>query len=873
MKFPKKILKLAGILVVSAVIVLFALSVALQDKVAEVIIRALNKNLATKIEIGSYHLSLLRKFPKASFELKNIRVYSSPGFEKSGFSDMNTDTLLAAASASIDFKMIDLFRGVYSFKAVNVRSGNLNLFTDSAGRYNYSFTKRETQGDAEREVRLNLDRINVSDVRVLYSDLRADLVIRGLLKNGRIRSKIRGANIDFDGSSDVLFTHFSLKRTVFNRSFNARMDVGLNRNEKGIFFRKSTISFDKQDIIMTGLIIPDDNYLDLSISGNHIDISKAFHYLSGNYKTIVSEYRPSGIFDLDCRIKGKSTRFEDPHYDIAVSLEAGGLHRVRSGLKMNDVRFTASMTNGARNRPETSTLEISDFTAGLGSSVFSGSFSASDFSRPRASLKFRGILIPSELKEFAGMEALGPCSGSIDLDISLSGVMEKKDHYSLSDLAELNSRSEIIFRSFGTEVPGRNFNLRNTNGKLVIAGSTSAEKLEFNLNDQEFSLSGNLDNLPKWLAGKPVNLTGHAYVYSPCLKPEYFFSSPATRDETVKARAPLALPRDVMIDLTVKLDSLKYKKFDAGQLHGEISLKPGMLNFRSLRFKSQDGTVTGNGIVVQNRNKSFTGRGSFSVSNVDVKKSFISFNNFGQNFLKAENIAGSLSGTITLVLPADSMLNPAMKSLVAEGKYSLSDGALINFDPVKALSKFISLSELENIKFDKLDNDFFIRNNYFYVPVMQIRSSAVDLAVNGRHSFDNAYEYHVEMLLSEILSRKAKKNRKTSSEFDEVEDDGLGRTRVFLKLMGKGEDVDVTYDMKAAGSKIKNDLRNERQMLKTILNEEYGWYPSETEQVKKETASKPRFRISWEGTETTGTEQKTSSEKKDGGIRKFFRKK
>jgi hypothetical protein len=219
------------------------------------------------------------------------------------------------------------------------------------------------------------------------------------------------------------------------------------------------------------------------------------------------------------------------------------------------------------------------------------------------------------------------------------------------------------------------------------------------------------------------------------------------------------------------------------------------------------------------------------------------------------------------------MLNPVMKSLVAEGKYSLTDGALIDFDPVKALSKFISLSELDNIRFDRLDNDFFIRNNYFYMPMMQIRSSAVDLSVNGKHSFDNEYEYHVEMLLSEILSRKARKTRKTSSEFGEVEDDELGRTLIFLKLIGKGENVDVSYDMKAAGSKVRNDIRNERQMLKNILNEEYGLYPAQGEPAGKEQKSKPRFRISWEGTETTASEPESSAEKKEGGIRRIFRKK
>ncbi len=871
MKFLKKKLKIAGLLILSSVVVLFALSLALQDRVAGVIIETLNRNISTKIEIGSYRLSLLKKFPKAFFELKNIVVYSSPDFNRKEFKGINTDTLLAAEAASVDFKMIDLLRGVYTFKTITVRSGNLNLYTDSTGKYNYSFTKKVID-DYEGRVRLNLERINIADVRLLYHDLRVDLIIRCILTNGRLKSRIRGSNIDFDGNSEVLFNSISLGKTSFNHHFLARMDVGLNKNDKGIFFRKSVMSFDKQDIKLTGFI-SEDNYLDLSISGKQIDISRAFHYLSDNYRNLFTEYRPSGVLDLDCRIKGKSSRLEDPHYDISLSVKDGGLQRTRSDLGISKLRFDASITNGIKNRKETGKLNISNFTAGIGSSVLNGSFSASDFSRPNADLKLKGVFVPSEFRELFRIESLGSSSGFIDLDINLSGLMERKDHYSFYDLSELNSRSEIGFRSFGIELTGRNISLKNANGKLTVTGAASAEKLDFILNDQIFSLSGRIENLPKWLAGKPVNLTGNVSVYSPCIKPELFFNDSGSKDEKEKASAPLFLPRDILVDLNINLDTLKYKKFDAVNLSGQVSFKPGMLNFRSVRFASQNGTVTGNGLVVQNRNKSFIGRGSFSVNKVDVKKSFTSFNNFGQNFIKAENITGSLSGAITLVLPVDSMLNPDMRSLVAEGKYSLTDGALIDFDPVKALSKFISLSELENIKFARLDNDFFIRNNYFYVPMMQIRSSAVDLSVNGKHSFDNDYEYHVEMLLSEILSRKARKTRKISSEFGEVEDDGLGRTLIFLKLTGKGENVDVSYDMKAAGSKIRNDIRNERQLLKNLLNEEYGMYPAQGDPSGKVQNSKPRFRITWEGTETTTSEQESSSEKKEGGIRKIFRKK
>jgi hypothetical protein len=331
------------------------------------------------------------------------------------------------------------------------------------------------------------------------------------------------------------------------------------------------------------------------------------------------------------------------------------------------------------------------------------------------------------------------------------------------------------------------------------------------------------------------------------------------------------LSENVYLDVNYAIDTLTYKTFNARNITGSLSIRPRTMNFRTISLNSQKGRISGNGLVVQNHDKSFIGRGSFAVTGVDVKEAFTTFHNFGQGFLKAENIAGTLSGTISLILPVDSLLNPDIKSIAADGKYTLTDGALINFDPVKALSRFIELSELENIKFEKLENDFFIKKNMFYVPQMDIKSSAVDLSVNGKHSFDNEYQYHVKMLLSEILSNKARKNKNMSDEFGEIEDDGLGRTSVFLKIDGIGEEVKVSYDMKAAGNQIKEDVKKEKATLKTIFNEEYGLYRSDSAPGKKH-SSRKRFRITWEGSDSTAVQKEPPVEKKESIFNRIFKK-
>jgi hypothetical protein len=870
MKRYYKILKIAVILILSVVFLLFSVSLLMQNKVAGLLIKTLNRNFETKIEAGSYRLSLLKKFPKATIELKNVLVHSSPTFDKGLFGKMNTDTLLSARSALLDFKMMDLLKGEYTFEGIAIKSGRLNLYTDTAGHYNYVIAGQASQSKGSH-YSLNLNRINLSGISVLYHDLNLRLIIKGMVNSSRDKCRITEKEIDFGGVSDVEFRYFKLKGYTLTRPFDAKLEVGVNRSRKGYFFRKSTMHLREGDLILNGYIAAD-NYFDLIVTGNGLDFSGIGKYVPLKASEKISEFRPAGNLSLVYTVKGKSSKRVDPHYDLSFSLKNGRISRPGSGLKLEKLSFSGAYSNGNKNLPLTSTFTIDNFNAKLGSAIYKGSFHLADFTRPNATLTFKGTIYPEEMREFFDLRKIKSAEGTIDLDINLAGLVTKKSSYSLSDLLVVNSRTEISFNSFGMKLADRSVELKNANGKVLITETTTANNFRFWLNGQKITMDFNLRNFPEWISGAPVNLEGNINMNATGLKPESFSSKARQKDTLAVAKAPLVLPQYVDLNVNFSIDTLVYKTFNAEKISGTVSFKPRIANFRTISLNSQKGKVSGNGLVFQNSDKSLLGRASFTVSDVDVNEAFRTFHNFGQNFLKAENIAGSLSGTLTLLLPVDSLLKPKMSLLTAEGKYILTNGALVNFDPVKALSTFISLSELENIKFDKLENNFFIRNNYFYVPQMEVRSSAVDLSVNGKHSFDNYYQYHVKMHLSEILSNKARKNRTLSSEFGEVEDDGLGRTSVFLKVEGKGEDVKVSYDLKAAGEQVKNDIKKEKQNLKNILNEEYGWYGSDSTAIKKQ-APKRRFRISWEGSDTTAVEPETHAVKKEGIIQKIFKKK
>jgi hypothetical protein len=136
----------------------------------------------------------------------------------------------------------------------------------------------------------------------------------------------------------------------------------------------------------------------------------------------------------------------------------------------------------------------------------------------------------------------------------------------------------------------------------------------------------------------------------------------------------------------------------------------------------------------------------------------------------------------------------------------------------------------------------------------------------------NSYEYHLSVWLSEILSRKARKTERHNTEFGAIEDDGLGRSKLYLKVTGSNGKTKVTYDLKAATGNIRESLKNEKGNLKSILREEYGLFSNDTASVSK-SAPKPKFRIEWSESDATDQKADTVKTEKERGINRIFKKK
>jgi hypothetical protein len=139
-----------------------------------------------------------------------------------------------------------------------------------------------------------------------------------------------------------------------------------------------------------------------------------------------------------------------------------------------------------------------------------------------------------------------------------------------------------------------------------------------------------------------------------------------------------------------------------------------------------------------------------------VTKLFNAFDNFGQDGITAQSLEGSLSTNLTasLLLKDDGKLLPS--SIESTIDFSLKNGALNNYEPVKKLQNFLFKNrDFDNIRFAELKDRLVIHNQDITINRMEIQSSVFSMFVEGVYSNRGNTDISIQVPLSNLKKRKA----------------------------------------------------------------------------------------------------------------------
>ncbi|MGE5350279.1 MAG: AsmA-like C-terminal region-containing protein [Actinomycetota bacterium] len=866
MRLVRKIALFAGGFLLLAIMVPGLYAVLNQDKLTGALTRKVNESVNTKISYGDLRITIFESFPNITVKFIGLLVEPSPFYDRTQFRFENLDTLLYASSLSLTVSMPSLLTGTVAVKSITARDGEVNLLTDKRGDINYEvFTEKKEDG---KNVRLK--NITASNIRAVFSDRSSGIRVSGRVNQANLGGEIFRTGIYLNTSLNALLDSASIENTTF-RDIPVEAGIRLRKSPNSLSVARGSLAIADLKFDITGNVNYSASTLNISIEGKKISISSLISRLPDKWRAFTGNFSPVGIIDLKCAITGQYGEAGKPHIEINYGLSGGKMNHSASGFRVNNLEFNGAITNGDHNSAETFRFTMDNLTAGFGSASVRGSFMLNNLNRPHVTLALDGDLDFNDLGRIFRSGYIENQTGSVSGSVRLSGIIP--DSSRVADaLPFMKPDISLNFKNFGASLADRKLILTNVNGSLTVKNDLIADSLSFNYRDQRFTLNAVLKNFVPWVSGRPEILDISGNLHTDRLVTSMFIAE--KRDTAATEDKPSDLfPADVTASVAIRADSLIFNNFRAAGFSSRLIYKPYVITFGEAKAEGLDGSLTGEFMLSKQKDGGYITRTNLNVRGIDINKAFTSFNNFGQDFIVNDNLRGRLTGNLALLAPLDGNYKVLRKAMVAEAHLLINEGRLVNFAPAESLSSYLDLDELKDISFSKLENDLYINNGTVSIPKMLINSSAVNFTAYGTHGFDGDYSYHVRLLLSEVLSRKARERNRGVSSFGQVRVDGSGKATVPLKIECINDKISVGYDFGQAQDNIKSDIAIEKQSLKGILNEEYGWYETDTTRTRPQ-ESKPKFTITWEeGREQPAATEQQQEAVKESPIRILLKKK
>jgi hypothetical protein len=263
--------------------------------------------------------------------------------------------------------------------------------------------------------------------------------------------------------------------------------------------------------------------------------------------------------------------------------------------------------------------------------------------------------------------------------------------------------------------------------------------------------------------------------------------------------------------------NFQYNDFKAAKITGNLSSDKKIVLMKDCNISALEGETKAN-IKLKRSGENFLLDIDSKLADINIKQMFEQFNNFEQTEITDKHLSGLLSGTITTKVLLDQDYEPIPSKLYAKANVTITDGALVGYEPLNELSSFVDVKDLQNVKFKTLSNEIEIFDETIHIPRMAIKNNALNLEIEGTHSFENYMEYKMSLKVAELLAKKVNWIAKRKER--RIEQDDAGGLTAYLTMTGTPDDLKIKFDRAAMTSNVKEEVKEEKKKFKKALKGE-----------------------------------------------------
>ncbi|MCF8465110.1 MAG: hypothetical protein K9G41_09720 [Flavobacteriales bacterium] len=795
-------------------------------------------------------LSLWNDFPLVSVEISDLQIEDA----------FKTDTLIKAEKAYVQFNLFKILQNKFTIEGIRVTDGFLKLRRNANDSWNFKVWKAgETSGD--ENVDFSIEILTLEHIQLDYVDHMIDLNIQFLSEKSKIKGRFTDENtrlgLSLNGFMQVLSTK-GIDRIV-DLPLSLAGVLNINTKDKIYTIEEGNAVLASNEMLLDAELASIENgtNMELKIQADNMDPFDLLPHIWPQIPENIRKLELEGKANLTITLNGPFTKNHGPRLNANIKLSDGGL--VFQNTEVSSLNFEGKLFMNDIKQSKAMEITFDSFDLRTPEGNVNGNATLTDLNNPRLRLKTTGSSRLEEILRVASLDSQIIGNGAIAWNIDFEGPLGKEFHTTLTELKQMEwsgtvnlSDANITFNTNIPKIEELHAKIEMTSEKTVVRECRG--KLGHLQVEGEMEIAHVKEILVE--PTTPIKLTGIVQIDEldvQKLPKEWKFESSSSDSKSN--------PRAVSANVQATIGRIVYNNFSATSVSGNIKMENERLEVTGLSFNALDGSIKSNLIYASTSTGSVLKLQS-ELRNIDISRTLSEWNDFGQKGITSKNLKGRASSNLNAEIYLNEDLEILMDELKVESDLEISGGELIRFEPLLAMSKFISVDELNHVKFDTLRNQLSIRDKKLFIPRMSVSSSILNVQVFGEHGFSQEMDYHVNLLLNDLLRRKAKK--KETFDGHEIIDE-KGKTRLFLWVRGKPGDLKVGFDKKEVRQKLKEDFKTEGQTIKQLFKDEFGGGAT-----KNEESEPVQFKLEGDDNSTIKGTKATEKEKTEPKKKKGF---
>ena len=762
----------------------------------------------TQVAIKNLSVSLFKEFPSLSLLVENVDA-------KGLMYKIHNRKIFTASKIYLRLNTFQLLSGKISFGKTLITNGNVFIYTDTSGLNNLSFFKSEIDKDKKEKKPLILpDNVEFKNFDITIEDKQKEKLFSFYINRLEAKTKNRGDTTFIDINKNILVKSLGFNLTtgafLMNHVLEGKYQLALNTKTNDLSFGDIQMDISKQPFEFTGkFVFGDSGRFNIDIKTKQIKYEFAQTLVTENIAKALKIVAMDKPVDVHTTLSG-SLNGGDPLVIARFSVKESLLTTPLANLSNASYTgvFSNEITPGLPRKDPNSKIRINNLSANWeGIPIQTDSVEVLNLSEPIVNGAFRSDFQLSAFNKIINSDKIIFSEGEGKLKIAYRGPLKNiNNQNAVIDISFLLKKGNITYKPLKLVITEcvSDMSIKNSNININSLSAKSA-------NGSKITITGLAKNTFSIFGGSEGKADININIYSPFLDLSGISSKVQQDRSIVKKKASGSLKKAIYkfdnilekekVTVNIKADKIVNKNLEATKFIAAFDLKEGAYNIRNIQFGIAGGSLQLSSTINESGKNKHILNSTVKINNIDARKLFYAFDDFGLDGLGNKNLTGQLtaSGSLSTNINAAGVLDK--KTLTGYLNFSLKNGSLINYAPIMKIQEIVfKKRDFSDIKFTEIKNAVTLKDGVVTVPRMQIESSVFNLFIEGKYGIAGNTDLRIQVPLKNLkkvdpndISKKANNKER-------------GGASIYLRAK-TGSDGKIGISVDAFGAVRKNNLQ------------------------------------------------------------------